>query len=160
MGSCGLWATFRKGTSIHNGDDDIEGHIPWLLGVALRITGDRNSAEEVVQDVCVRVLAQPNGFDGRSRFSTWLHRVTVNRSLDLVRKRKRENRQQVDLEGELDGLLTRQAMRPEETAERNELYQLARLLINRLLDRFPGLCLTRMRCCWDLRSPPMSRGVP
>jgi RNA polymerase sigma-70 factor (ECF subfamily) len=40
--------------------------------------GDRTLAEEVTQDVFVRVWEKLPGFRGESAFSTWLHRVTVN----------------------------------------------------------------------------------
>ena len=104
------------------------------MRVALRMMGDRNSAEDVVQDVCLRALAQPNGFDGRSRLSTWLHRITVNRSLDLLRKRQRENKQQADFSGELGGLLADGIMPPDEAAQFDELRQITQLLIDRLPD--------------------------
>ncbi len=114
--------------------DDIQSHLPRLLRVALRILGDRSRAEDVVQDVCLRVLNQPESFDGNARFSTWLHRITVNRAIDVLRERRRENRRQVEWNGELAGLLAGDTRLPDETAEINELRRIAQLVIEELPD--------------------------
>ena len=57
-----------------------------VYALALRLTGDTGRAEEVVQDVFLQVWRRIDAFEGRSRFSTWLHRLAVNRSLDMLRR--------------------------------------------------------------------------
>jgi RNA polymerase sigma-70 factor, ECF subfamily len=59
-----------------------------VFGVGLKLLGgDRSSAEEVVQEVFVKVWRSSHTFDpSRGRFSTWLYRVTRNVALDLYRK--------------------------------------------------------------------------
>jgi RNA polymerase sigma-70 factor, ECF subfamily len=59
-----------------------------VYGVGLKILGDRSTAEELVQDVFLKVWRSSRTFDAsRSRFSTWLYRVTRSAALDLYRKR-------------------------------------------------------------------------
>jgi RNA polymerase sigma-70 factor, ECF subfamily len=59
-----------------------------VYGVGLKILGDRSSAEELVQEVFLKVWRSSGTFDpSRASFSTWLYRVTRNVALDLYRKR-------------------------------------------------------------------------
>jgi RNA polymerase sigma-70 factor (ECF subfamily) len=64
-----------------------------VFGVGLRILGDRSMAEELVQEVFLKVWRSSGTFDSaRSSFSTWLYRVTRSVALDLYRKRARRVR--------------------------------------------------------------------
>jgi len=49
-----------------------------VFAIGVRMLGDRMLAEEVTQDVFVRVWEKLPGFRGDAAFSTWLHRVAVN----------------------------------------------------------------------------------
>jgi len=60
-----------------------------LIAVAWRITGDRSLAEDVVQDVYCAYYGAPEKFTGKSKLSTYLYRMTINRSIDMCRRRKR-----------------------------------------------------------------------
>ena len=48
-----------------------------------------DDAEDIAQDVCIEILESANRFKGDSTFSTWIYRITVNKSLNFIRKRKR-----------------------------------------------------------------------
>jgi RNA polymerase sigma-70 factor, ECF subfamily len=62
-------------------------HLDRAYGVALRMTGSRADAEDVVQDVFLRLWLKPDSWrPGQAQFSTWLYRVVVNRCLDLKRR--------------------------------------------------------------------------
>jgi RNA polymerase sigma-70 factor (ECF subfamily) len=63
---------------------------PSLMAVALRITGNRTEAEDVVQDTMTRAWRQALSFD-RTRGSAvaWLVTLTRNRAIDVVRSRRR-----------------------------------------------------------------------
>lgn len=62
-------------------------HLDRAYGVALRMTGSRADAEDVVQDVFLRLWQRPDAWrPGQAQFSTWLYRVVVNRCLDLKRR--------------------------------------------------------------------------
>jgi RNA polymerase sigma-70 factor, ECF subfamily len=59
-----------------------------VYGVGLKILGDRSTAEELVQDVFLKVWRSSRTFDAsRGSFSTWLYRVTRSAAIDLYRKR-------------------------------------------------------------------------
>src|SRR5215213_10125595 len=61
-----------------------------VFGVGLKILGDRSMAEELVQEVFLKVWRSSGTFDpSRGSFSTWLFRVTRSVALDLFRKRAR-----------------------------------------------------------------------
>ena len=64
-----------------------------VFGVGLKILGDRSMAEELVQEVFLKVWRSSDTFDSaRGSFSTWLYRVTRSVALDLHRKRTRRGR--------------------------------------------------------------------
>ncbi len=59
-----------------------------VYGVGLKILGDRSLAEEIVQEVFLKVWRSYGTFDpSRASFSTWLYTVTRSCALDLYRKR-------------------------------------------------------------------------
>lgn len=53
-------------------------HVDRVFSICVRMLADRTFAEEVTQDVFVRVWEKLPGFRGEAAFSTWLHRVAVN----------------------------------------------------------------------------------
>ena len=64
-----------------------------VFGVGFNILGDRSMAEELVQEVFLKVWRSSGTFDpSRGSFSTWLYRVTRSVALDLYRKRARRVR--------------------------------------------------------------------
>ncbi len=58
------------------------------FSLATRLTKNQEDAEEVLQDVFVTVYRKIAGFQGKSSFSSWLYRITVNCSFMKLRKRK------------------------------------------------------------------------
>jgi len=68
----------------------VRRHTRTVYAHALRFFGDHMVAEDVTQEVFVKVFRSLGSFDEKSRFSTWLFRVTRNTCLDEVRSgRKR-----------------------------------------------------------------------
>jgi len=67
----------------------VEGRYDFIHAVAWRWCGDRQDAEDVAQEVCIRLASAIRGFKGASRFSTWLYSVTLNAARDQMRKRRR-----------------------------------------------------------------------
>lgn len=59
-----------------------------VYAVALRMCGDAETARDVTQEVFISALRSLRSFRGTARLSTWLHRVTVNASLDRLRRRR------------------------------------------------------------------------
>lgn len=79
-----------------------ERHHKTVFRLAYRMTGNQHDAEDVVQETLLRAYKQLAKFDGRSAFSTWLHRITANCAIDLIRARKkRHTRQGAELNPEI-----------------------------------------------------------
>ena len=57
--------------------------------LAMRITRNEQDTEEILQDVFVTVYTKIDKFQGKSAFSSWLYRITVNTSFMKLRKRKK-----------------------------------------------------------------------
>jgi RNA polymerase sigma-70 factor (ECF subfamily) len=81
-----------------SGDQDafrvlVERHSRTLFRLAHRMTGNEQDAEEVVQETMLRAYRRLDKFESRSNFGTWLYRIAVNCSLDLMRKRRPEKNQ-------------------------------------------------------------------
>jgi RNA polymerase sigma-70 factor (ECF subfamily) len=93
-----------------DGDPDafeglVRSHSAAAFAVAVRITGDRESAEDAVQEAFLRAYRFLARFDQKSRFSTWLHKVTVNAAIDQTRKRRGDRLRRVELPEEGAGAL-------------------------------------------------------
>jgi RNA polymerase sigma-70 factor (ECF subfamily) len=65
----------------------LERHYDRMRRTALGVLGDWAAAEDVVQDTCLALPAKIRSFNGRSRFTTWLHKVIVNACRDAMRRR-------------------------------------------------------------------------
>jgi len=61
-------------------------HTRRIYSVSLRILKNHADAEDNLQDVLCKVYKNLNRFQGRSRFSTWLVRITINEALMKIRK--------------------------------------------------------------------------
>ncbi len=59
-----------------------------MYAVALRIVDDPDEAEEVLQEAFISACGKIGSFEGRSKLSTWLYRVTTNAALMHLRKRR------------------------------------------------------------------------
>jgi RNA polymerase sigma factor (sigma-70 family) len=64
----------------------IEKNQVWIYNVALRMVGRSEDAEDVTQEVLVKVVTKLSTFEGRSSFRTWLYRIVANHTLNMKRK--------------------------------------------------------------------------
>lgn len=67
----------------------FERHWPAAWRAAYAITGRRDVAEDVAQDGFERAFGALERFDPHRPFAPWLHRIVVNRALDVMRKDRR-----------------------------------------------------------------------
>jgi len=65
----------------------VERHSRAVFRLAYRMTGSAQDAEDVVQETFLKAYRQLGRFESRANFSTWLHRIAVNCSIDLIRSR-------------------------------------------------------------------------
>ena len=66
----------------------VERHSRTIFRLAHRMTGNEHDAEDVVQETFLRAFRQLDRFEARANFGTWLYRIAVNCSIDLMRKRR------------------------------------------------------------------------
>lgn len=115
----------------------IENYQKKIFNIAFRIVGNYDDANDLAQEVLIRIYKSIGSFKEQSSFSTWIYRITTNVCLDDIRKRK--NRKVVSLDEEIhvdDGEVKRQIISddplPEETVERAELRELVAKAIQSL----------------------------
>lgn len=60
-----------------------------IVNTAYRILNDRMGAEDVMQETFVQAFSRLEQYDERASFGAWLRRISVNKSIDLLRKKKR-----------------------------------------------------------------------
>jgi len=73
-------------------------HAARVHRLAYRLCGDPDLAEDLTQDVFVKVFRSLGQFRGDSAFSTWVHRIAVTVSLNAMRKVRRLREREVDLD--------------------------------------------------------------
>jgi RNA polymerase sigma-70 factor (ECF subfamily) len=62
---------------------------PDILNIAYRYVGNPEDAKDVLQEVLFKIHRSAKSFRSNSKFSTWIFRITVNSSIDFLRKRKK-----------------------------------------------------------------------
>ena len=94
-------------------------YIRLAFAVALRVLPDRERAEEVVQDVYVKLWRQPSLFDpNRGAFRPWLLRVVHHRAIDELRQANRDRAQTAeDPDGRILEMLADAGPAPEDLAQ-------------------------------------------
>ena len=83
------YAVLRR---VAKGDQDalaelIRRHQPRLYQVAYRLLKDPLEAEDALQEVFLKVYESAHRFEPKAKVSTWLHRITANHCLNLLRQR-------------------------------------------------------------------------
>ncbi len=68
-----------------------ERHSGMSYAHCLRITGDAEVAQDLVQEAFLRVLRYRNSYQGNAKFATWLHRIVRNVCLDYLKSSSRES---------------------------------------------------------------------
>jgi RNA polymerase sigma-70 factor (ECF subfamily) len=82
-----LVSAFRNG-SVAAFEELVTLHEERVFNLALRITRNQEDAEEVLQDVFSTVYKKIASFEGKSAFSSWVYRITVNTAYMLLRKKR------------------------------------------------------------------------
>jgi RNA polymerase sigma-70 factor (ECF subfamily) len=118
-----------------------------VFSLASRLTRNQEDAEEVLQDVFVTVHRKIAGFEGKSSFSSWLYRVTVNAAFMKLRKRRQD--QTVALEdlvlqsGSLAILRSPENTHIDEQSMRNQLLEALEVAIRKLPDDYRPVFILR-----------------
>ena len=98
---------------------------PRALCVAMKVLHNPDDAEDAVQDGFLKAWRNLGRFEGRSAFSTWIHRIVMNSSLDLLRRQAcRPGSCNEDADLDLERATQADAVHtdtPEREAQRSEL---------------------------------------
>lgn len=79
----------RMDSKIYN--DFVNHFSPRVYNTALGILQNKEDAEEVAQDVFIKIFGAVESFEGDASLSTWVYRITTNKALDALRSRKRRS---------------------------------------------------------------------
>ena len=94
-----LVASAREGNT--GAFDQLVGrHTSRLYGLIYHMTGNHEDTNDLLQEVWTKVYRSLTGFRGASRFSTWIHSIAVNMSINFLKRRNR--RQTVSLDADSD----------------------------------------------------------
>lgn len=63
-----------------------------VYNLALQYTQNAEDASEIVQDVFLAVHKSQDNFRGEAQLTTWIYRITINKSLDFLKAKKRMKR--------------------------------------------------------------------
>lgn len=74
----------------------VRRHGGWMLALARRMLRHGSLADDAVQNAFANIFKNLNKFDERSTLKTWMHRITVNEVLMLMRKTNRLREEPID----------------------------------------------------------------
>jgi RNA polymerase sigma factor (sigma-70 family) len=82
-------------TRVQGGDRDaleslVKRHQAWIYNIVLRMIYLPEDAEDITQEILIKVIAKLSTFKGRSGFRTWLYRIAVNHVLNMKRTRSEQ----------------------------------------------------------------------
>jgi RNA polymerase sigma-70 factor (ECF subfamily) len=75
-----------------------DAHVDRIYRLAFRLAGDDDLAREFTQDTFVRAFERLDSFRGEAKLSTWLHAIATSVTLNGLRKVKRFQRRETDLD--------------------------------------------------------------
>lgn len=102
-----------------------------VFNTAYRMMGNKEEAEDVSQEVFIRIYKSLSKYNPEYKFATWVIRITTNLCLDFLRKRKADT---VPMEEQYD--LHDNQFTPEEEYIRREKQKQVQEAINKLPDKY------------------------
>lgn len=126
----------------------MEKHMGIIYNIALRMTANQDDAEDMTQEIMIKIFRSLGSFKGNSKFSTWIYRVAVNTCLDELKKKK--NKKHLSLDAEISGddgenqiEIKDDSPSPEKLAEQNELRDLVAAAVKLLSDEHRAVIVLR-----------------
>lgn len=136
-----------------NGDNSafealMEEHMGIIYNIALRMAANQDDAEDMTQEIMIKIFRSLGSFKGNSKFSTWIYRVAVNTCLDELKKKK--NKKHLSLDAEISGddgesqiEIRDDSPSPEKLAEQNELRDMVASAVKLLSDEHRAVIVLR-----------------
>lgn len=106
----------------------FERHQVMLYNFFLRLTGNKGTSEDLVQDVFFRILKYRKTYQGQSKFTVWIYQIARNAHVDHLRKRKPE----VPLDEQYEEAASPETLPPKKMDAEIEI-----ALLRKALDRLP-----------------------
>lgn len=75
-----------------------DAHIGAVHRLAIRMTGDEAVAQEAAQDAFIRAFRSLDRFRGDAAFATWIHRIAISATLNILKGRKRWRSRRAEIE--------------------------------------------------------------
>lgn len=126
----------------------MEKHMGIIYNIALRMTANQDDAEDMTQEIMIKIFRSLGSFKGNSKFSTWIYRVAVNTCLDELKKKK--NKKHLSLDAEISGddgenqiEIKDDSPSPEKLAEQNELRDMVAAAVKLLSDEHRAIIVLR-----------------
>ncbi|NMB95342.1 MAG: sigma-70 family RNA polymerase sigma factor [Clostridiaceae bacterium] len=126
----------------------IETYQKKVFNIAFGMLNNYDDANDVAQEVFIRIYKSIKNFKGESSFSTWLYRITTNACLDELRKRKNKNVVSIDEdilfeEGEVTRQIVDDSPTPDIIAEQKELREIVNDAIAQLSEEHRTVIMLR-----------------
>lgn len=107
-----------------------------VLNTCFRFVGDEDDARDATQDIFVKVYRALDAFKPKAKFSTWLYRIAVNHSLNVLRSKKRRawiKRLSLNAGDQHEiGLIPDHANNPENAMDREEKFKRVHQMLDSL----------------------------
>jgi len=104
--------------------------------IAFSYTADSFEAENITQDVFVKVYYKLGSFQGKSKFSTWIYRITINTCHDYARRKKMIN---IEFTDDID----RYSVASDKLYNEKEIQEEVQKAIKRLPEKLRGMVILR-----------------
>lgn len=121
----GLIVDFKQGGNQTCLETVIKRHIGKVRAMIYHMVLNDADADDLTQEVFIRVVHAIGGFRNTARFSTWLYRIVMNTTTDFLRKKQR---MPITTEKDLPTLVDKGAMPPDQLAIRETDNQIAEAL--------------------------------
>jgi len=119
----------------------FEKHHVSLFNFFLRLTGNKGTSEDLVQEVFCRILKYRTTYKGESKFTTWMYQIARNTHIDFLRKEKKE----VPLDDQWNEVMSPESL-PAEKLEKNQDIALMQRALSKLpLKKREVLLLSRFQ---------------
>ena len=114
-----------------------------VINLSYRFVQNKEAAEDIAQDVFIKIYEKKLHFNPNAKFSTWLYKVTVNASIDRTRKKSffdhSLDKTETDQEGEgqtlLETLSDSSAISPADAVASEEITNLVQMEIQKLPEK-------------------------
>jgi RNA polymerase sigma-70 factor (ECF subfamily) len=109
----------------------VERYSPKVYAMAYQMVGNTLDAQDIAQEVFIRLHRSLNRYQPTARFTTWLYRLTVNLAIDYQRRHARHRHRSADDSTEAQAVADPRP-RPDDTLETSEFQGAVRKLASRL----------------------------